>query len=408
MILASGTASAQLITLLATPAVTRLYSPAEVGALALFLAVVSVLVPALCGRFEAVLVIVKSGTLALQSLGISLLWALALSLLCQVIIVFFFDQIAAVLSAQSLGIWLAIVPFALLLNGIVVTFTYYSNRLSDYGLVSRIRILQSGVVAFTTIGLGVVGIGIHGLLLGTLTGLILASASYGISYRQIINQSLLAFSKRKLVVLRKYREFPIFNASTALLDGFYQTLPLFFIAYYFSESVAGFYALMLRMCQTPLSILSSAIFQVHLRVVSDLVNAHAAIRPHLAKLTVILFLIAVPVAFILTIASPDLFAYLFGEQWREAGEYAQILMPAIGLRFVVSSVSSTFWGTATNRLVAIWKVTALVITGAVLLTLAPRLDIKELLMAMLVTDILLYLLQYLFIWKSAAHRLLPK
>ena len=37
----------------------------------------------------------------------------------------------------------------------------------------------------------------------------------------------------------------------------------------------------------------------------------------------------------------DLFAFVFGEPWRIAGEYAQIVIPFFFAQFIISSISST-------------------------------------------------------------------
>ena len=52
-----------------------------------------------------------------------------------------------------------------------------------------------------------------------------------------------------------------------------------------------------------------------------------------------LFIIGIPLFGILYFIVEDLFAFVFGEEWRIAGIYAQIVMPLFFVRFVVSSVT---------------------------------------------------------------------
>jgi O-antigen/teichoic acid export membrane protein len=52
-----------------------------------------------------------------------------------------------------------------------------------------------------------------------------------------------------------------------------------------------------------------------------------------------LALIAVPIFSIIIIGGPTIFSIIFGEQWREAGVYTQILSPWLALNFIVSPVS---------------------------------------------------------------------
>jgi O-antigen/teichoic acid export membrane protein len=49
---------------------------------------------------------------------------------------------------------------------------------------------------------------------------------------------------------------------------------------------------------------------------------------------------------VLLVAGPDLFAWVFGERWRVAGELSRALAPYIGMHFVASplSVVPLAWG----------------------------------------------------------------
>lgn len=53
----------------------------------------------------------------------------------------------------------------------------------------------------------------------------------------------------------------------------------------------------------------------------------------------VLFLMALPPSLILYFWVDDLFSFVFGEPWREAGVYAQILIPALFLRFIANPLS---------------------------------------------------------------------
>jgi len=142
--------------------------------------------------------------------------------------------------------------------------------------------------------------------------------------------------------------------------------------------------------------------QVNLKKVSDLVNKGKEVRPYLLKVTLLLIAIVTPVAVVIIIFAPTLFAWAFGEQWQVAGSYLQILMPALALRFVVSTVSTTFGATGNNRLGAVWKVTAFAVTLAVLFIAAPRVDAQGIFVVLMATDLVLYSFHYLLIWRAAS------
>ena len=105
-----------------------------------------------------------------------------------------------------------------------------------------------------------------------------------------------------------------------------------------------------------------------------LANHNQQIRPYLLKVTFILIAVITPMSVILMQFAPSLVSWIFGDEWELAGIYLQILMPALALRFVVSTLSTTLSATGHNRLGAIWKVTAFVVTFAVLMIFAPEVD----------------------------------
>jgi O-antigen/teichoic acid export membrane protein len=53
-------------------------------------------------------------------------------------------------------------------------------------------------------------------------------------------------------------------------------------------------------------------------------------------------LIALPIFALIVLFAPELFAFFFGNYWREAGVYAQILSPWIFLNFIVSPISGVY------------------------------------------------------------------
>ena len=118
-----------------------------------------------------------------------------------------------------------------------------------------------------------------------------------------------------------------------------------------------------------------------------------------------LIAVTAPLTITLMLYAPPLFSWIFGEEWGLAGVYLQILMPALALKFVVSTISTTFGATGHNRLGAIWKITAFVVTFAVLVIFAPQVDIVGIFVVLLLTDLALYGLYYSFAWYAAGNPL---
>lgn len=400
-VLAGGTSLVQLLSVAAVPVLTRLYTPAEFGVLALFLAIVSSVTPAICGRYEVAVVVSKTDVHAEHLVVVSVLFAFGLSLLGFMLLLLLWKPLHLMFNLSVLGKWLFAAPVIWLLSGIILTLQQYSNRIQRYGAITRSKLLQATVSTAGYIIFGFIGLGQTGLLLGNLIGVLLAAMWLTHRYWDMIRCQKSTSGQELLDTIKVYRDFPLYNASTAFLNGITLALPVFFLSRFFSGTTVGFYSVLIRVVQTPLNILSNAVAQVHLKNVAEIVHEKRPIRPKILSVCLTLLLLVIPFTVVVVWLAPDLFALLFGENWRQAGVYLQILMPAIALRFVVSSISTTLGGTGNNRLGAVWRILAFVITAAMFSFFAPRLSASEIFYAMLITESVVSLLLFLTIWRAA-------
>jgi O-antigen/teichoic acid export membrane protein len=401
-VLGTGTVLAQIITIAAAPILTRLYSPADFGLAALFAAIIASITPAICGKYEVAIVVAKTVAVSRQLLGVALNVTLAVSLLALAAVLLFDSRIIALFNAERLGDWLLLVPPMLVLTGVLAGLKYYSNRMHEYQVISQAKVLMAIIAVVSSIILGIAGVE-AGLLLSTVLATGVAVGWLSFRHRSISYRRILAWSRRNKLLAKRYRDFPLFSASSGLLDGLTLAMPVFFLSSYFSESLVGFYALMLRVAAAPLSFVAGAVSQVNLKKVADLVHQGQSVRPYFWKVTLLLATVVTPVAVVLIMFAPSLFAWVFGEQWRAGGSYLQILMPALALRFIASTVSTTFGATGNNRLGAVWKVSAFGVTFVVLFLAAPRVDAEGMFVTFLLTDLFLYSFYYLLAWRAAGH-----
>ncbi len=84
-----------------------------------------------------------------------------------------------------------------------------------------------------------------------------------------------------------------------------------------------------------------------------------------------------------------------------AGQFAQILIPAIALRFIVSTLSSTLGATKNNKVGAIWKIVYFISTILVFSIYAPEGNIEVTLKAYVINEIVLAILYYVAILYAA-------
>ena len=180
-------------------------------------------------------------------------------------------------------------------------------------------------------------------------------------------------------------------------------LPIFFMIHYFSFSTVGYFALVVRVLYAPVSLVSGAVSKVHLRKVVDLANEGQRIPQYVLKVSAGLLAISVAPAALLILWGPQLFELVFGEAWSQAGQIASIMAFALPIRFISSTLSTTFGATRNNRFAATWKVTAFVSTLIVLGVLADHQNPINFIIALVINDICLYIMMYCLILRAAGR-----
>jgi O-antigen/teichoic acid export membrane protein len=89
----------------------------------------------------------------------------------------------------------------------------------------------------------------------------------------------------------------------------------------------------------PTSLISSAMLEVFKNRAQEDFRRTGSCSPIFIKMGLALFSIGVVPAIVLVFFAPTLFLFVFGPEWREAGEYAQIIAPLALIQFVCSPLS---------------------------------------------------------------------
>jgi O-antigen/teichoic acid export membrane protein len=142
----------------------------------------------------------------------------------------------------------------------------------------------------------------------------------------------------------EYRDFPIYSASARVINTLSVGLPVLLLAQFYGLTVAGAYAFGMRILQTPTNLILIALRQVLFQKVCEKQHQGGNLLPIYLQTTIGLFAAALIPSLILFIWSPDIFAWIFGSQWRAAGEFARWLV--LWLLFMFSNVPSVLFARA--------------------------------------------------------------
>lgn len=396
--LAIGILVAQLMTLLVSPILTRVYSANSFAIYALFTSIFSIILPAGCARYDIAMVVIHDRE-DLDGLLVLSTWIAGLVSSLMFFLVFFWEVPLKNLSnAFSLGqSWIAL-PFVLFLYTIINLLRFFANSHKNYKIISYSFILQVSIISVVSILLGLIGFKTYGLLVGLSLGLIGGILFLVFKYREKFSHINWWFNKSSLNLLVKYKNFPIYSALPSVLDSVTTLLPIFFLSRNFPEYAVAYYFLLMRVASAPLEFLAKSISQIHLKRISQDFIEKINSSGYLVRLSFLLILIVSVPMIIFIFFAPEIFVFVFGLQWKVAGELLVILIPSLILRFVVSTLSGSLVASGHNKLGALWQYVAFVVTFCIFLIYASKLELKHFFMLMMITDLFLYSFYYFLIW----------
>lgn len=338
-VLASGTIAVQIISTLISPVLSRLYTPEDYGLLAVFISCVSVLSVICCFRYELAILIPKKNSDANLLLKLSVAITVMFSLLLFLITVFFNKQLSHFLSNDRLGFWLYLLGPVILSAGITQAFTYWYNRSQNYKIISGVRIFQSSIYTGFSLLLGFLKQNSYGLIFSSILSQFLSAIF--LLKRSAVKISIASFDFIQLKnIAGKYKEFPLFNLPSALLDTFSVNSIILLLSYLFSDSVTGAYSFALRILSIPSLVVGASIGQVFFQKISEAEHSNKKITEIIFKTWKLLFVIGIFPVIIIYFFGTEIFSFVFGNNWTEAGIISKYLCLLTFFTFISSPTSS--------------------------------------------------------------------
>lgn len=335
----TGTAIAQLIAYLIYPVLTRIYSTADMGELGIYTRLVAFIAAFATARYELTLPIAKQDHHAFSLYRLSFRISLiALSSIFLIGLIYYllkpfdlsdFTFLILVILSAYIAVWINL-------------GTSWSVRKKLFRQISTQRIVNALSVNGLRLFFGLMNLGAFGLIFGSLLG---AFASIFVFIRTFLSQRKIFYPtnkdrKRFRILAKEYKSFPLINLPHTLLDLGVDLILAALIVMHYGKDVFGSYSHAYMMLKLPLLFFGQSIGQVFFNKCSEMTNNQQDIYPLVKKTIRTLFVIAVIPFTILFFYGAPIFRFIFGEQWAESGQIAQIAAPALLLNFLVSPVST--------------------------------------------------------------------
>lgn len=340
--LGSGNVTAQLISIAAVPVITRLYAPEEFGAFSFVFSLVAILFPISTLRLNSAILLPKDEQVADNLLIISSLSVVVSALLLMPVLAFFLHGSTSIDESTRAVLWFLVA--GVLVHGLVQCVEFWLLRHREYGVMAWGSVGESVADRVFVISMGVAQQAVAAwLALGRVVGGVVHLLVFVFARKS----GDIAWPGRsagvsRVETLRRYRAFPLYSTWAFLFANGGRELPTLVFAGLFSATVAGMYALGVRVLGFPMLLVGDAIAKVFFRYATELVDQRNRLSDSTSLLVRCIVYMVFPPMLLLSVAGPQLFEFVFGKEWLEAGWFAQVLAMSFLVAFLYRVLSVFF------------------------------------------------------------------
>ncbi|WP_108245606.1 oligosaccharide flippase family protein [Muricauda brasiliensis] len=339
----TGTAFSQVVALAVTPILTRNYIPEDFGFLLIYISILSIIGTMSTGKFEQAILLVSEKDALKKLVYISFSISVGVSLVLGAVLFF-----GKKLLIRYLELDVTLYSWLYTLTGLIIIYSFYTVFSVILNLQKRFKRLTVAkmIKSITSVIISLVCIfflkDARGLILGEFMGYLFATI-----FVIAVNKEMFIFKKEtrkgSLQIAKRYKNFPLFNIPSEFMNMASAQMPVFFLTTYFGPTITGFYSLMKRVLDAPINLFSKSILEVFRQKAAEQYVIQGECKKLFKSTAKHLFLIAIIPFTTLFFLAPQLFSFVFGEEWYIAGEYAKIFAVFYFFKFVSSPLSYMFY-----------------------------------------------------------------
>jgi len=339
----TGTTVAQIIPVLISPLLSRLYTPGDFGLLALYMSFASILAVFATGRYEMAIVLPKKDSDAVNILSLGIIISGSLALLTGIVVLFFNSEISKLAGSDKIGFYLYFLPLSIFFLSLYKSLNYWFNRKNKFKEIAKSKVVASSGNSLIAIITGIFKKGSYGLIFGWIAGQFASAVYLTGKFLSKDKIQLRNIKKIKLIaILRRYKKFPLFDTWSELLNVLSVQLPIIILSQYYGENITGYYSFAYKILLLPFSLLAFSMGQAFFNKANELKQSGKDVAVFtfgvFKKLVLISFFPLVGIAFFGDI----IFPIIFGKEWIIAGEYSRIFSLWIFVIFISSPLTNLF------------------------------------------------------------------
>lgn len=366
----TGSAAAQAIPLLAMLLFTRMVSVEALGIYAIWQAVIYIAIVPATARMEVLLVALPLASDRRLAFRIGMATSIGVGVLLSLIAMALQTLIQTQLPGWPLSasVLVGLGTWALAMQTLWLAMAVTSGA---FGVVNRIRITSAGLTALLQLILIYFWPSGMMLMLGFVIGTSMGSWAAWLGLKEFLLAHDLPDPSGRHKPCQTYGELmrthgktPMIALPSALINTVAQQIPLLLTGTRFGEHAAGLLGTAWRTISAPMSIISTSAQDVFKNRAAEEFNRTGQCRGAYKQTLRLLAILGVFPSLVLFFWGPELFALVFGEPLREAGEIARIFAPLLFIRFFASPLGYTFLIVRQAKIDLYWQIGLLAVSIA--------------------------------------------
>jgi O-antigen/teichoic acid export membrane protein len=369
----TGATVAQIIPVLISPVLSRLFTPADFGLLALYMSIAGILAVFASGRYEMAIMLPKKDEDAINIFSLSLFFCIVISILIAVAVLIFNTQITNLTGNIGISFYLYFLPLTVFSLAFYKVLLYWFNRNNQFKKIAISKVINSSVNSFSSLILGIFKKGSLGLIFSWIIGQLI-SMIYLLVKMLKENRGFFKYVRRpKMIALAKrYKKFPLFDTWSELLNVLAAELPVIVLIRFFGEEITGHYSFTYKVLLLPFSLLAFSIGQAYFKKASELKDSLSSVSNFTLSVFKKLVLISFVPLSIIAVFGDFLFPFIFGIEWKEAGAYSRIFSVWVFAIFITSPLTNIFAVFERQRTNLIFNLITFIIRTGLLIALSVK------------------------------------
>lgn len=337
--LAAGTTIAQIITILVSPLLSRLFTPEDFALFAAFTSIAGLFSIVATGKYELAIILPDEDRDAVQILFAVILLVGVVSLFSPLVLIVLskFSAACNLILSNNLLVYFIVFVFC---SANLEVLRYYFVRIKQFRAISYRTIFGSII----TVSLNIIGGYFFNIpamfIISTTVAQVLCVALFVYFIKKSIRLSWFNVKTVK-TVLFKYRKFPFFTMPGQLLNSFTGSLSILVLPTLYSQNEIGQFAFVQKIVGIPMTIIGGSVAQVFFQKFSSIRRNEQ--KSVFVKTFFYLFVFITICAIPCVLAAIPIFNVVFGAKWLSAAKLAQILAPMYIAQFAVSNISGAVY-----------------------------------------------------------------